>query len=105
VNGQEPSDKNFAGQTCKWNGQLPICLPPGCATGHLGLKFSDPDAGSINKRFSDSESDGDHSLKTQWNFVIQIWYFLQRCKTLFIDYLYFNTSTFYPPSVTTMVIF
>ncbi len=31
----------------------------------LGLKFSDSDADPINKRFSDSEPDVDHSLKTQ----------------------------------------
>jgi hypothetical protein len=31
-NGQERPDKNFDGQISKWNGQLPICLPPGCVT-------------------------------------------------------------------------
>jgi hypothetical protein len=31
----------------------------------LGLKLSDSDADPINKRFSDSEPDADHSLKTQ----------------------------------------
>ena len=32
LNGQILSDENVDGQTSKWNGQLPICLRPGCAT-------------------------------------------------------------------------
>ena len=30
-NGQVLPNKNFAGQISKWNGQLPICRPTGCA--------------------------------------------------------------------------
>ncbi len=54
------------------NGESPICeIPIGELPvtrriySQLDLKFSDPDAGSINKRFSDLEPEANHSFNIQ----------------------------------------
>ncbi len=39
--------------------------PEGRIYSQLSLKFSDPDACSINKRFSDLETDANHSFNSQ----------------------------------------